>query len=130
MNLEILDKCLSDKSTIYKHHTTFTHLFCVFLRIIIGLVLIFYKDKLNKKYIIILFSILSLAFLLKFINVCLNNINIWKVYLRTFIVYGLGSYLVYSHKCKDAGLLIIIDALMGLQSRHLSSAIIHCVNKK
>ena len=126
MNLQILDKCISDKTTIYKHHNVFTHLFCVLLRITIGLLLIFYKDKLNQSYLLLLFAFLSLGFLFKYLNVFLNNINIWKVYLRTSIVYGIGSYMIYTNQYKEAGLLVIIDALLGLQSRHLSSSITNC----
>ena len=129
MNLEILNDCLSDKTTIYKHHTIFTHLFCVVLRIIIGLTLLLYSHKINKTYLIILCSFLSIGFLIKFINVCTKNINIWKVYLRTAIVYGLSSYFIHSNQYRDAGLLIIIDALMGLQSRHISSAVTSCIMK-
>lgn len=126
INLEILDNCLSDKTTIYKHHNIFTHLFCVLLRITIGLLLIFYKDKLNQNYLLILFSLLSLGFLIKYLNVLVNNINIWKVYIRTSLIYGIGSYMIYKNKYEEAGILVIIDALMGLQSRHLSSAITNC----
>ena len=126
INLEILDNCLSDKTTIYKHHNIFTHLFCVLLRITIGLLLIFYKDKFNQNYLLILFSLLSLGFLIKYLNVLVNNINIWKVYIRTSLIYGIGSYMIYKNKYEEAGILVIIDALMGLQSRHLSSAITNC----
>jgi hypothetical protein len=48
--------------------------------------------------------------------------NVWKVYLRTVIVYLLVglSNLVYKDKYSSVnGTLIIVDALMGLQSRHI-----------
>ena len=48
--------------------------------------------------------------------------NVWKVYLRTVLFYAIVFFLVtkYENKYNNvAGTLIIVDALMGLQSRHM-----------
>lgn len=45
---------------------------------------------------------------------------VWKVYLRTVVAYATAGTLIYNNKYEYAGLLVIVDALMGLQSRHMA----------
>jgi hypothetical protein len=50
-----------------------------------------------------------------------NNSNTWKVYLRTTVAYATSALLINNKKNKEAGLLVIADALLGLQSRHTAT---------
>lgn len=109
---------LIDNTTIYKHHTVYTHLFCIVLRCFIGLVSIFQFE--NYKYSLTWLSLLIfIGFGYKFIY---NN-HTWKVYLRTSISYIIVYFLLNYNKNELAGLLIIVDALLGIQSRHTATLI-------
>ena len=108
-----------DNTTIIKNHTMKTYIFCVLLRILLGLLII--TNKLSKNKIIILTILIILVFLQKYIKLPL----VWKVYLRTILTYTTVLILTtlnnnnnYNH---ISGTLIIVDALMGLQSRHIFS---------
>jgi len=106
-----------DNTTIIKNHTMKTYIFCVLLRILLGLLII--TNKLSKNKIIILSILVILVFLQKYIKLPL----VWKVYLRTILTYTTVLILTilnnnYNH---ISGTLIIVDALMGLQSRHIFS---------
>lgn len=107
---------LKDNTTIIKNHTLKTHIFCILLRIIIGLLII--TNNLSKLVIQILSLFVVIMFFYKFIKLPI----VWKVYLRTVIAYAIVLFLVtkYNDKYNNvAGTIIIIDALMGLQSRHI-----------
>ncbi len=111
----MIPEIYKDNTTIKKDHTQYTHLFCVLLRITIGSLLILNKIP---NIVIIILSVLTV---IMFLNKFLKLQNVWKVYMRTVLVYGLVavSSLIYKEKYNNlAGLLIIVDALMGLQSRH------------
>ena len=109
-----------------KRHTVYTHLGCIFIRIILGL-LIYYKIGIFKSYffLMILFSTILIVFGYK---LYITQNATWKVYIRTLLFYGLAviitsldSY-VYKKKNKNiSGLFIIIYAIMGLQSRHIQN---------
>jgi hypothetical protein len=45
---------------------------------------------------------------------------VWKVYLRTIIIYAIVGISIYHDKYNQAGLLVMVDAVMGLQSRHMA----------
>ena len=45
---------------------------------------------------------------------------LWKVYLRTVIAYGITGLMIHQQKYDIAGTIIITDALLGLQSRHMA----------
>lgn len=112
---EQLPNKLVDSTTIRKDHTWFTHLFCIFLRILIGSFLILGSNLEQKKIFIIIFMmIIILGFSSKF----MNNSNTWKVYLRTAIAYSTALLFTYNDHYNEAGLIVIVDALMGIQSRH------------
>lgn len=125
--LEIPDKYV-DKTTVIKNHTILTHLPCLLLRITIGLFLIFYIKHINKLYLIIFFAIIILMFSYKFFILP----KTWKNYLRTVLVYTIGLILI-SLSSENiistetaglvSGILVIVDALMGLQTRHIFSQI-------
>ena len=58
--------------------------------------------------------IIILGFSSKF----MNNSNTWKVYLRTVVAYSTALLFTYNDHYNEAGLVVITDALMGIQSRH------------
>lgn len=110
---------ISDKTTVYKHHTFFTHLICVILRIILG-VLITHK-KINKKYTILLSIFIIIAFSYR------NYLNphSWKNYPRTLISYVLVIVFTLTNRPDDqiniGGLFAIHDAILGEQSRWIAN---------
>ena len=111
---------LKDNTTIIKNHTLKTHIFCILLRIIIGLLII--TDKISKKIILLLCLFVVLTFTYKFFKIN----HIWKVYLRTVLSYAIVLFITikYDNKYNSvSGTIIIIDALMGLQSRHIFNQI-------
>lgn len=112
----MISEIFRDETTIVKNHTLKTHLFCIFLRITLGILVIKQIIPINLLLLISLFVIII------FTNKFFKLPNVWKVYLRTVIVYllvGLSAY-IYKEKYSSVnGTLIIVDALMGLQSRHI-----------
>jgi len=112
---------INDDTTIYykknkKYHPLKNYLVCIILRIILGLLI--FNNILNPIIIYILISLILIIFLTKFIN---NKTN-WKVYERTILLYTLIPYFTYNRTNHNyAGLLIIFDAIMGLQSRHIQN---------
>ena len=112
----MIPELLRDNTTIIKNHTIKTHIFCILLRIIIGLLII--TDNMPKVLIQLLCLFVIIVFLYKFFKIE----HIWKVYLRTVLTYGIVLFLVTQYNKKYnivAGTLIIIDSLLGLQSRHI-----------
>jgi len=123
---EHIPKELKDNTTIVKNHTLKTYIFCVLLRIILGLFII--TNKLSVRLIVIICIFIILGFLNKYFK--LNRV--WKIYLRTVLVYSIVLLLSvkYNNQYNHiSGTLIIIDALMGLQSRHIFDRIGSVINK-
>jgi hypothetical protein len=111
----MIPEIYKDNTTIRKNHTEYTHLFCVLIRITIGSLIIL--DKIPVLFVLLLSLFVIGMFSYKYFKLK----NVWKVYLRTILIYslvGISAY-IYKEKYNNInGLLIIIDALMGLQSRH------------
>jgi hypothetical protein len=124
---------LEDINTIiYKSgekHNIYTHLGCILLRILLGL-LIYFKIGVFKN---ILFLICLYISVLVFFThkLLLTKNKTWKVYIRTILIYTISLIInsLENYKYNNfnsniiniSGLLIIIDSLMGLQSRHIQS---------
>jgi len=111
----MIPEILRDRTTIVKNHTLKTYIFCILLRISIGLLVI--ADKIPVTILQILSIFVIVTFLLKFIKIE----KIWKNYLRTVLVYAIILFLITKYKSRYielAGLLIIFDSLMGLQTYH------------
>jgi hypothetical protein len=116
-----------------ERHTTYTHLGCVLLRIILGL-LIYFKIGIFKNilFLLCLFLIVIILFSNKLYK---TKNNTWKVYIRTILFYLISllinilehyKYNIFNSQIRNnAGLLIIIDSLMGLQSRHIQNNFIN-----
>lgn len=101
---------LIDKTTTYKHHNVYTHLFCVLIRISLGLYLI--SSPTVSPLIYWLLLAIIVMFGMKF-----GKSNTWKCYLRTVIAYSTAFVLLSNEHKEYAGLVIIMDALLGVQSR-------------
>lgn len=102
-------------TTIVKKHTQYTHLVCVLIRMTLGSLIIL--NKIPSTLILLLSLFIIIVFLNKFFKLK----NVWKVYMRTVLTYIFVLLFTYFYKDKYynlSGLLIIVDALMGLQSRH------------
>ena len=114
---------LVDPTTLVKGHTMYSHLGCVALRCAIGLFfLLAYTQSMAEDVIFsMLFGGLLLFFLYKFFRVK----KTWKVYLRTVVTLALSIILMLTAEKDTAGtavgLLLIVDALMGLQSRYTAT---------
>jgi hypothetical protein len=113
--MDIPDR-LIDKTTIYRKHTVWTHLFCVLLRIALGISVIL--NKTSSDFIIWLAYFVIFTFGYKF----LYNNNTWKVYGRTMLIYTIVLFFINTNR-DISGIFIIIDALMGFQSRHTATII-------
>lgn len=117
---------LVDPTTLVKNHTMYSHLGCVALRCAIGLFfLLGYEQSANQNIAFVsLFGVLLAFFLYKFIFVKKAR-NTWKVFLRTIITLALSIILMLTAEEETVGtavgLLLIVDALMGLQSRYTAT---------
>ena len=112
----MIPEVFRDNTTIVKNHPMRNHLFCVSLRSILGLLVI--SNKINKNIILVISLLVLVMFLQKFFKLP----NVWKVYMRTVIVYAIVFILTLKFGDQYnsvSGTLIIVDALMGLQSRHI-----------
>jgi hypothetical protein len=107
---------LIDKTTIVKNHTVWTHMVCIIIRVTLGLLVL--KNKIQLKNAQYIGLCVLCIFMYKYINVS----PIWKVYIRTLIVYTLVSSSIKLELSKETiGILIIVDALLAVQSRHITS---------
>ena len=120
---EPLNPNIIDHTTIVKTHNVYTHLGCILLRCFIGTMIILSQD--NKRFrnkwiqngLIIACIITMIIFTTKHV---IKKNPLWKVYLRTVIAYGITGLMIHRQKYDIAGTIIITDALLGLQSRHMA----------
>lgn len=123
--LEPIDDKIVDHSTIlYPHHNVFTHMGCVLLRTSIGITLM--RNNLSPKTRMSIIYVIIIALIFfgsKYLTQMSHQVLTWKVYPRMLISYSTALYLISQHKEQSAGLIIIMDALMGLQSRHMASVL-------
>jgi len=116
----MIPEILRDKTTIVKNHTLKTYIFCVLLRIVIGLLVItnLIPITILKPLVIVIIAV----FLYKFLKIE----KIWKNYLRTVLIYSIILFMLMKYDKKYielCGLLIIIDSIMGLQTYHIFNQI-------
>lgn len=118
------DKIVDHTTALYPKHNVFTHMGCVLLRTTIGLTLMRRNLSPNIRMTIIrIIIIVIILFGSKYISHTVNQVQTWKVYPRMLITYIASLYLISQHNEQAAGVLIIVDALMGLQSRHMASVL-------
>ena len=107
------------------------YVFCIILRVCIGLGLILYNTWLLEKGRWILWVVIGLmgftavGFLRKYIE--FDGI-VWKIYVRyivmsvcVIILVGFAMWLDRSDLISIAGVFVIVDVLMGIQSRYITS---------
>lgn len=119
-----MDAILVDDATLVPNHPVWTHMFCVLLRCALGYYIWTRGVHHPPPYLPFLgwddlFAVIALFFTYKW----LTRPLLWKVYARTVLVYVL-CLLVQRHLPPDraavvCGLLVVVDALLGLQSRHM-----------
>lgn len=127
---EPIDPNILDRTTIVKDHNVYTHLGCVLLRCAIGISLILSQTNLSSTnvdmriiYLLLSFcAIVVLWFGSKYIRLIKSNTVVWKAYLRNVIAYTVAGGLIYKKRFDLAGTIMIADALMGVQSRHMAHA--------
>jgi hypothetical protein len=117
---------LVDTTTVYfkknnKGHPWYTYIWCTILRITIGLILLHLQsNQINNNYLAVYAFAVAFAFFSKFLTVSPT----WKVYMRTVLCYTIIVASRNHPNFKDiAGSIMIIDAIMGLQSRFIQGNI-------
>jgi len=116
---------LVDKSLVSGIYAPYVYIFCIFLRFILGYLIL--NKKINNIFIYLLSAFVILIFSNKRNKFIKNNIKTWKLYGRTIGAYSLLIIFTYFNinlKQKDyniGGLIIIIDALLGVESRYIAS---------
>lgn len=130
-NYDQIPELLIDKMTYLEknkpnylpnHHTQFTYLFCILLRIFIGILIL--NNNISQWFILLLSSIILISFSSVYYNIVKNKRTVWKNYQRNIIIY-LTIIITQLSKSPNknslSGLLIIVDALMGQQSRYITT---------
>lgn len=112
-----------------QRHNTYTHLGCVLLRIILGL-LIYFKIGFFKNILFLLCLYITILIFFSH-KLFITKNKTWKVYIRTILYYTISllinsldhyKFNIFNSQIRNiSGLLIIIDSLMGLQSRHIQN---------
>lgn len=118
-----LPPALVDTTTIIANHSVRSHYLCIFLRCMLGLYFVTaYDGNLKEKGRWNAFFALAAYF---FWTKYMLPRQTWKVYARTIAVLLLSIVILHTVEHKDAklmvGLLFIVDALMGMQSRHTAT---------
>ncbi len=123
----IADEIVDKTTSLYPNHSVYTHLGCALLRVVLGSRIIGLDPKHNrksKKSIMFILVLVLIVFGSKLIYTMVDGTNmIWKVYLRTLIAYTTALYMLMRDRADIAGTVVIVDALMGVQSRHMASTL-------
>lgn len=119
----IPDALVDHTTMLYPRHNMLTHLGCVLLRTSIGASLICSPQA--SLVVIIVLTLVLIMFISKYSK--MRNVKTWKCYPRAIIIYATCLYLIAKKEHKSAGVLLIMDGLMGLQSRHTAS-VLSCVD--
>ena len=111
---------LGDTNTLIPNHPPHNHLVCVSSRLALGLVLATNKPEVSQQVT------RGLAFILLaqagvFAGMHVFKDNNWKVYTRATLALTTAGVLLLAGKQEAAGMTIIVDALLGHQSRAIAS---------
>jgi|Laugresu1bdmlbdd_1035124.scaffolds.fasta_scaffold05769_4 hypothetical protein len=118
-----IPKRLKDESLICtKNNTSLFFIFCVIIRIVLG-ILVF-----NKKISNMTLYILSIFIIIVFSYKFLTYKKTWKNYPRTIISYILIIIFTYINNDKNnynmAGIIMLFDVLSGIESRYIANNIL------
>jgi len=118
----IPERLRDDSLSSTKNNTSLLFIFCIFIRIMLG-ILVFY-NIIPSIVIYLLSAFIIVAFSYK----SYYNKKTWKNYLRTIISYILviiftilNNYSSNKHNFNIGGIIIILDVLLGQQSRFITS---------
>ena len=103
-------------------HNMFTHLFCVLLRISIGMYIINSSEEIKTPIMIFLLTAI-IVFGFKYAVHMSKSMTTWKFYPRMLISYSTAIWLMKSNKKELAGMLLIIDSIMAFQTRNTVSVV-------
>lgn len=120
---EPINSSIIDHTTIVKNHNVYTHLGCVFIRCIIGVAILLLQNNKNFQNKWIQYGLIIGCIITMIVFATKHFVKknpLWKVYLRTVIAYGVIGLMIHQQKYDIAGTIIITDALLGLQSRHMA----------
>lgn len=123
---ETIPDRISDKSLkLYPYHNVLTHLGCALMRTAIGISLINPKINSKKRNSIIFVMIMAMiVFGMKYLYIVIyKDTPLWKSYLRMLVAYSSALCLISMGQNQFAGVIVIADALMGMNSRHTASVI-------
>lgn len=124
---------LEDKSLLlYPHHTVFTHMGCVLIRSMIGITLMSrnLNDSTRSRIMFVMIMALIIFGSKYVFSVYMNDVVLWKSYPRMLVAYTIALYLVCRRQENLAGLIIVVDAIIAVQSRHTSSVLSYGMKKK
>lgn len=76
---------------------------------------------LNGIIVVMMISIIIFSF--KYMINFSNDTVVWKSYPRMLISYTTALYLISQKQTNLAGMIVMFDTLMGLQSRHIASTL-------
>lgn len=113
-NYKLPDYLVDNNTTSIPNHTMYSHLICVLFRLIVGLCA---YNNYNTGIIILICILFILISGSRFINYKQN----WKNYMRPLIVYSTSAILLHKKHNQEAGILIMMDALLSQQSRFEAS---------
>ncbi len=107
---------------------------CLALRIGMGLVLLLSQNHTAHRIILVLLAFTWLALGLKFLKL---GLHVWKDYVKFLVLIGVAIVLLglswTRHQdwlVKPAGILVILDAVLGWQSRFLTSNFNYVLSKR
>lgn len=112
---------LTDSTTFLTNHTVWTHFVCVTIRCLVAFYLWkVYEPGRDRVAVTILCISILFIFTYKYFYV-----KSWKVFARVVFVYSMVLAVLYTLSTEQAktiaGLLIVMDAMMGLQSRYTAT---------
>jgi hypothetical protein len=125
--MSVVPDSIRDSTTIRNDHTINTYMGCVLLRISLGLVLVLLPAKVFsiKEWVSVFALLIAAGFASKWFRT--PGQTTWKVFIRTTLIYLCVALLLFMEPnpvggdlvlIRIAGALMIVDAAMGLQSRH------------
>lgn len=107
---------------------------CLGLRIGLGLVLLLSQNHTAHRVILVILALAWLGFAVKLVRL---GLHVWKNYVRFLMLIGVAVVLLglswTQHQdwlVKPAGLLVILDAALGWQSRFLTSNFNYVLTKR
>lgn len=112
---------LRDSTTFLPNHTVWAHFVCVAIRCLVALYFwkVYEPDR-DRLAVTILCIAILFVFTYKYVFV-----KSWKVFARVVFVYSMVLSVLYTLSTEQAktiaGLLVVMDAMMGLQSRYTAT---------